>query len=508
MKLKHFICWLACSISTPLFAANLVPDTISIGNVRVAIHASAKPIFDKEFAMLGANKKYVASLVEKMRLYFPVIEPILAQGNVPDDFKFLCVQESNLNPNAVSTSAAVGYWQFKLETAKDVGLKVDNEIDERRHILEATRGAVNYFNRNNGVLHNWMSTLLSYRVGLGTIKKLPYTSNWANKTEIEVDSSTDWYVIRFLAYKHFWADQLNTLPKSDSTSLVTYANTRGKNLYDLSDELKVSYDDLKRYNAWILKDFVPDDKAYTLYHPSNVKTYLSETPPQDLVLTASVDSTKLYAPNPSKSKRAKNQQILSDQFEIRNHVVTEGDNLSSIATKYEMKLGELLKLNGIDQTAVIQIGQKIKVNRRIPMLEIIAQKLDEKSKNAPVVEKTVAPEQPEVVVEETRKIETIEPKKSFYIDPADSREIVIKSDKKEAEKIIEQTQIVEKAPEVAAAQTSAPANTQAAFHEVKAGETLFRISKIYQVSIDDLILWNGLGKVPTIQVGQKIKVKP
>ena len=503
MKLKHFICWLACSISTPLFAANLVPDTISIGNVRVAIHASAKPIFDKEFAMLGANKKYVASLVNKMRLYFPVIEPILAQGNVPDDFKFLCVQESALNPNAVSTSAAVGYWQFKLETAKDVGLKVDNEIDERRHILEATRGAVNYFNRNNGVLHNWMSTLLSYRVGLGTIKKLPYTANWANKTEIEVDSSTDWYVIRFLAYKHFWADQLNTLPKADSTSLVTYSNTRGKNLYDLSDELKVSYDDLKRYNAWILKDFVPDDKAYTLYHPSDVKTYLSETPPQDLVLTASVDSTKLYAPSPSKSKRAKNQQILSDQFEIRNHVVTEGDNLSSIATKYEMKLGELLKLNGIDQNAVIQIGQKIKVNRRIPMLEIISQKLDEKSKNAPVVEKTVT-QAPVVVVEETRKIETIEPKKSFYIDPADSREIVIKSDKKEAEKIIEQTQVVEKAPIVEVEKT----NTQAAFHEVKAGETLFRISKIYQVSVDDLILWNGLGKVPTIQVGQKIKVKP
>jgi membrane-bound lytic murein transglycosylase D len=487
-----------------MFASNIVPDTISIGNVRVAIHSSAKPIFDKEFAMLGANKKYVATLVEKMRLYFPVIEPILAQGNVPDDFKFLCVQESALNPNAVSTSAAVGYWQFKLETAKDVGLKVNHEIDERRHILEATRGAVNYFNRNNGVLHNWMSTLLSYRVGLGTIKKLPYTVNWADKTEIEVDSSTDWYVIRFLAYKHFWAEQLSTLPKTDTTSLVTYTNTRGKNLYDLSDELKVSYDDLKRYNAWILKDFVPDDKAYTLYHPSNVKIYLSETPPQDLVLTASVDSTKLYAPSRSKITKSKNNQILSDQFEVRNHVVTTGDNLSSIATKYEMKLGELLKLNGIDQSAVIQIGQKIKVNRRIPMLEIIAQKLDEKNKYAPAAEKTVAPAQAVVVVEEARKIETIEPKKSFYIDPADSREIVIRSDKKEAEKIIEQTQVVEKTPEVVPEKI----NTQTALHEVKAGETLFRISKIYQVSVDDLIRWNNLGKVPTIQVGQKIKVKP
>jgi membrane-bound lytic murein transglycosylase D len=234
-----------------------------------------------------------------------------------------------------------------------------------------------------------------------------------------------------------------------------------------------------------------------------VKTYLTETPPQDLVLTASVDSTKLYAPSRSKITKSKNNQILSDQFEVRNHVVTTGDNLSSIATKYEMKLGDLLKLNGIDQNAVIQIGQKIKVNRRIPMLEIIAQKLDEKSKSAPAVEKTVAPATV-IVVEETRKIETIEPKKSFYIDPADSREIVIRSEKKEAEKIIEQTQVAEKTPEVAVVQT----NTQTAFHEVKAGETLFRISKIYQVSLDDLIRWNNLGKVPTIQVGQKIKVKP
>jgi LysM repeat protein len=274
-------------------------------------------------------------------------------------------------------------------------------------------------------------------------------------------------------------------------------------LYDLSDELKVSYDDLKRHNAWILKDFVPDDKAYTLYHPSNVKTYLSESPPQELVLTASVDSTKLYAPSFTKNVRTKNQQILSDQFEVRNHTVASGDNLSSIATKYDMKLGELLKLNGIDQTAVIQIGQKIKVNRRIPMQEIIAQKLDEKNKNAPAEEKATVVA-PVVVAEETRKIETIEPKKSFYIDPADSREIVIKSDSKEAEKIIEQTQIAVKPAEVVSEKKSVLAD----YHEVQAGETLFKISKLYQLSVEDLIQWNNLGKVPTIRVGQKIKLKP
>ena len=134
--LKKFFLLVLLALSVgKLWANHAVPDTISIGNVRVSVHPSAKPIFEKEFAMLGANKKYVASLVDKMRLYFPVIEPILTQGNIPPEFKFLCVQESSLNPNAISTSNAVGYWQFKLETAKDVGLKVDQEIDERRHII-------------------------------------------------------------------------------------------------------------------------------------------------------------------------------------------------------------------------------------------------------------------------------------------------------------------------------------------------------------------------------------
>ncbi len=495
-----------------LWANHAIPDTISIGNVRVSIHPSAKPIFEKEFAMLGANKKYVASLVDKMRLYFPVIEPILTKGNIPPEFKFLCVQESSLNPNAVSTSNAVGYWQFKLETAKDVGLKVDQDIDERRHIIEATKGAVNYFTRNNGVLNNWVSTLLSYRVGLGTIKKLPYAGNWAGKTEIEVDSSTDWYVLRFLAYKEFWAEQMASLPVlNDSTNLVTHIDTKGKNLYELSDELKISYDDLKRYNAWILKDWIPSDKSYTLYHPSNLKVFNSdEIKQEEPIFTASVDSTKLYVP--TKKVKTQNKQILSDQFEIRTHTVVSGDNLSNIATQYEMKLADLLRLNNMNLSSMITIGQKIKVNRRVPMLEIIAQKLEEKSaKEEPV--KKVKPTQEQdfkVEVEEVRKISSNDSEKTFYIAPAESREIVIRSEAKGETKIMEQTQVTpsKETPIIAPEVAKQPAGTVFYIHEVEAGETLFKISKIYQVSIEDLIKWNNLGKNPSIRVGQKIKLKP
>lgn len=510
MKKSFLLILLFLSVGK-LEASPIIPDTISIGNVRISIHPSAKPIFEKEFAMLGANKKYVASLVDKMRLYFPVIEPILTNGNIPAEFKYLCVQESSLNPNAISTSNAVGYWQFKLETAKDVGLKVDQDIDERRHIIEATKGAVNYFTRNNGVLNNWVSTLLSYRVGLGTIKKMPYAGNWAGKTEIEVDSSTDWYVLRFLAYKEFWAEQMTNLPiLNDSTNLVTYEGTKGKNLYDLSDELKISYDDLKRYNAWILKDWIPADKGYTLYHPSNLKVFTSNEIKQDEpIFTASVDSTKLYVP--TKKVQTKNKQILSDQFEIRTHTVVSGDNLNSIASKYEMKLAELLRLNDLTVSNMISIGQKIKVNRRVPMLEIIAQKLEEKIANTEPDRKAPTTQEQDfkVEVEEVRKISSHDSEKSFYIAPAESREIIIKSENKEETKLIEQTQVnvSKEIPTIKDSQAPKVSNTPE-YHQVQSGETLFKISKIYQVNLDDLIKWNNLGKVPTIRVGQKIKLKP
>ncbi len=507
-----------------LSKASNLPDTIRIGNVNVGIHASAKPIFEKELILLGGtNKKFSNSLLEKMRLYFPIIEPILRAGNIPDDFKYLCVQESALNANAVSTSAAVGYWQFKLETAKDVGLKVDTNIDERRHIISSTQGAVQYFNRNNTVLNNWLSTLLSYRLGLGSLKKSNYAADWAGKTDIQVDSSTDWYILRFLAYKEFWAEKMANEPilTADNT-LIQYEGIKGKNLFELSDNLKISYDDLKKYNSWILKDWIPEDKNYTLYHPKNLKTYISNDEKpflEDLgepIFLASVDTTKLFRPS-SKYQKLANKNIMSDQVEIRNHTVISGDNLSSIADKYGMKLGDLLVLNDLNINSLIIIGQKIKVSRKIPMLEIIAKKLDQRTQNSPLpkADKT-AVDNPKVVEESVRKIETREEKNSFYIAPAESREITIREEIKvktpiQAEnepKNFPKTIAPEPLEEDLKVETSSPSEIKSKFHTVQPGETLFRISKLYNVQLSDLVQWNSLGKNPSIKIGQKIRLIP
>lgn len=515
-----FFCWVGISF---LSFGNTMKDTLSIGNVRIAIHASAKAIFEKEFTMLGANKRYSTALLDKMRLYFPVIEPILKEGNIPDEFKYLCVQESALNANAISTSAAVGYWQFKLETAKDVGLQVNQHIDERRHIIEATKGAVQYFTRNNSVLNNWMSTLLSYRLGLGSIKKLNYAADWAGKTDIQVDSSTDWYVIRFLAYKEFWEEKMANEPvSSPDNRILTYQTKGGKNLYDISDELKISYDDIKKHNSWILQDYLPEEKSYTIYHPSNLKMFISPLESPEFI--ASIDSNQLYQPNPKKSEKKKYQDILSEELETRSHTVASGETMSSIASKYNMKLPELLRLNDMNMQSMLMLGQKIKVMRKVPMLEIIAQKLDQKSQNTPEKKESKAETEIKRVKEEVRKVETKEEKTSFYIAPAESREIVFKEEsishaaEKPMAKPVESPKNNESISKKPVGQPILADDVEvisAGSHEiltkthtVQAGETLFRIAKTYGIRLEDLINWNNLGKNTTVKMGQKIKISP
>jgi membrane-bound lytic murein transglycosylase D len=76
---------------------------------------------------------------DKARLYFPIIERIFAEERVPDAIKYLAIQESSLIPDAVSSANAVGYWQFKDFTAREVGLRVDRQVDERKNIVSASQ---------------------------------------------------------------------------------------------------------------------------------------------------------------------------------------------------------------------------------------------------------------------------------------------------------------------------------------------------------------------------------
>jgi LysM repeat protein len=242
---------------------------------------------------------------------------------------------------------------------------------------------------------------------------------------------------------------------------------------------------------------------------------------------ASIDSNQLYQPSPKQQGKKKYKDILSDEVETKNHIVVSGETLSSIASKYNMKLPDLLRLNDMNMQSMIMLGQKIKVSRKVPMLEIISKKLDLKSQNTPEKKENKPSDEIKRVNEEIRKVETKEEKTTFYIEPAESREIVFKEENKGNNAISEKpiTKMAEntkakdvkkpmakpvepvKAEEVEVISASSN-EILIKTHTVQAGETLFRIGQTYGLRVEDLIKWNNLGKNATVKMGQKIKLSP
>ena len=133
--------------------------------------------------------------------YFPVIEPIMAKYGVPDDFKYLCMAESGLNPEARSGAGAAGLWQVMAPTAKDAGLLVLTGIDERYHIEKATETACKFLVDAKKRLGSWTLAAAAYNAGVAGVTKRMQTQGVDSYYDLYLPEETMRYVFRILAFK-------------------------------------------------------------------------------------------------------------------------------------------------------------------------------------------------------------------------------------------------------------------------------------------------------------------
>ena len=150
LTLTTFISFI--SISAQLGQAPAVPNvprSVGFAGMNIQLDEDARAVVQSDVKALLTNKKFWEAKLDRCLLFFPIVEGVLIDEDVPIDFKYLAVQESNLQPDAVSASNAVGFWQFKKETAVDYGLRVDDQVDERKNITSSTRAAAKYLKKSN-----------------------------------------------------------------------------------------------------------------------------------------------------------------------------------------------------------------------------------------------------------------------------------------------------------------------------------------------------------------------
>ncbi len=241
-----------------------VPHKMQFAGLTLSIRDDARRDIQKDVDALTQHPKYFNIKVERARSYFPTIEKIFAEERLPDDFKFLSLQESALVPDAVSTSSAVGFWQFKDFTAREMGLRVDEEVDERMNIASASRAAARYLKQSNHYFNNWVYALQAYQMGAGGVMRAVGDKDLGGR-HMEITPDTYWYVRKFLAHKIAFEDAVKGKPAIELTPL---GSAGGRSISEIAEETSVKEEKLYEFNKWLKAKRIPSDREYAVMIPS------------------------------------------------------------------------------------------------------------------------------------------------------------------------------------------------------------------------------------------------
>lgn len=259
-----------------------VPDAVEFCGQKVDLtRYNMHEGFDRELSSFTYFHSTTMLLIKRANRYFPVIEPILKANGIPDDFKYLAVIESNLDPRVTSSAKAVGMWQLLEGTAKQYGLNVTPTVDERCHVAKATTAACKYLNDAYKKYGDWSTVAASYNAGMGRISGELTKQEAESSFDLWLVEETTRYVYRIMAmkqifespYKYGFVMRAEDLYKPISCDPVT-VNNDIPDLSAFAQENGITYADLKRFNPWLRdRKLLPLGKTYILEIPKAKELY-------------------------------------------------------------------------------------------------------------------------------------------------------------------------------------------------------------------------------------------
>lgn len=528
-----------------------VPHKMEFGGIMLTIREDARKEIQKDVDALTQSPRHHNIKVERAKTYFPIIEKVFQEENIPLDFKYLVLQESALIPDAVSVSNAVGFWQFKDFTAVEMGLRVDKEVDERLNIVSSSRAAARYIKKNNFYFNNWISALQAYQMGAGgAMKALPKSLSGARNMDITKD--TYWYVKKFLAHKVAFEDAVKG---EGQIKAIPYITSDKKSLTDVAREVSVSEDELKEYNKWAKKGTIPGDRSYAVIIPVTgnnidvqvpepVVAAVSEPVSKTGNKTQKAEKTTINGIKAIRPRSGENVAALAkragvplgnflswndissstaldpDQYYLLGkkrkraakdyHQVKAGEDLWKVSQMYAVNIKKLRRYNRLNNNDLISEGTTLWLSSRKPkdageksvspeeVIEIdnsatfnwaATTPAETSTVPAPVVDKS----QTEATPVETVSTESVLVSEAKAVDSTETLQVV-QSTPVASDTSVEV--ITEYKPNISAKKE----------HTVQPKETLYGIAKVYGVGVMEIVEWNELNIQDGIRPGQTLKL--
>ena len=523
------------------FAQGIVPKKMSFAGMTLEFSNAARGKIQAEVNKIRKSEKHFHAMVDRSDIHFQVVNEVFKQEGFPEEIKYLMIQESAFNADAVSSSNAVGYWQFKEGTAKEVGLTVERGIDERKNLAAASRGAAAYMAKTNKKLDNWIYAVLSYNVGPGGVMKYVKDRDKGVK-KMKIEGHMHWYVIKFLAHVIAYKDDVGR--KVPQIDLSVETGFSGKNLKQIARSEGVEEEELFAFNRWISgSKKIPDDKEYLVILPKKGKggnVFASDTKTNQSPNKGHTSQSGLDWP-PKVSSRSKKEvssyrkekigegdavvKYESPKENIRYKVnridvivAKEGDNSHKLALVGGITKKKFIKYNEIKTFTQLEPGTTYYLKRKKGAAKLnfhvvqkgetiwhVSQMYGVRSKAIRGKNKMRSKEEPEegrvLWLRASRPSNTA----IDYRKAEVKQEVKEKKQPKESVKVaVEKEEPREKTPMVTIEENTETKDE--VIHIVGEGETLYAISRQYGVAVEDIQKLNNLTQ-NTLSIGDRLVIK-
>ena len=269
------------SQSTDMVGINFdIPDSVYMQRL-AAIPTTFPLVYNEQvrkwIELYAKRGKYlIPTLLGLSDYYFPLFEEVLDANDIPLELKYLPIVESALNPRAVSPAGAVGFWQFLDGTAKEYGLEVNKEVDERYHIEKSTYAFCKYVRQSYNKYGSWTLAAASYNGGMARVQSQQNRQKMTSYYDLQFVEETQRYVFRITALKLILENpkQYNFVIEEDEKYPVI--KTREVNIdgtinsfADFAIENGINYKLLKDFNPWLRDDKLTNSagKLYSIRIP-------------------------------------------------------------------------------------------------------------------------------------------------------------------------------------------------------------------------------------------------
>ncbi len=298
----------------------------------------------KDFNSAHYKDRHFFQAMSDAYLFIPAIKNILIKHNIPQEFLYLAMAESNFKTKAYSHKRASGLWQFMPKTAKFYNLKINEYVDERRDFVKSTEAAAKHLSALYKRFGKWYLAAIAYNCGGGRLNKAirkagsDELSVLLNEDKKWIPKESRYYIRKIVALAMVGNDEQFLLKKeydyllnrASAYSIATVKVPSGESLKRVSQIVGIPLKELQKLNRHLKYDFVPPySSSYDIYIP-----YI-----------------KL-----SEFKRKYFEESIKNIYKV--HIVTRGDNLSYIGKKYGVSYRVIMDFNKLKNSR-LRLKQKL-----------------------------------------------------------------------------------------------------------------------------------------------------